>query len=287
MAVVNSLNKLRERYNEIILQTPAGTKRDEQLRPLAEELKQIMNYDQASLANLDQFIGTARMTMLKTKEDLQTNEKEMASSKASFQELYNANVRLVEVQDLGGESLQSLIRKYDQLSSTEKARVDAAILRVQELNKSLSDLPFEKQIDVTVDIKQKYGPMATPNSFPNVVKNINGFPLQAIPPLKPKKFARGGIVTSPTLGLIGEAGDDEAVIPLNNSQRSRGLYAAAGDALGMNTGGGNFAPVFNPQITIQGNADKQDIKEVLRDQQREWEKNMSEWQRKNDRRNMA
>ncbi|WP_029516947.1 phage tail tape measure protein [Paenibacillus polymyxa] len=288
MLVLESLNKLREKYNNIMLQTPAGAKRDEQLKGLNDELKNLMNYDQASLANLDQFIGTVRMTMNKTKADLETNAKEMASSKASFQELYNANVRLVEVQDLGGESLQSLMRKYDQLSSTEKARVDAAILRVQELNKSLSDLPFEKQIDVTLDIKQKYGPMATPNNFPNVVKNTHGFPLQAIPPLKPRKFADGGIVTSPTLGLVGEAGDDEAIIPLNNSKRSRDLYAAAGSALGMDGGGGgHFAPVFSPQIVIQGNADEKVIQKSLRDSQREWEANMQEWERKNRRRSMV
>ncbi|QDY81931.1 hypothetical protein FQU75_00155 [Paenibacillus polymyxa] len=288
MLVLESLNKLREKYNNIMLQTPAGAKRDEQLKGLNDELKKLMNYDQASLTNLDQFIGTVRMTMNKTKADLETNKKEMESSKASFQELYNANVRLVEVQDLGGESLQSLVRKYDQLSSTEKARVDAAILRVQELNKSLSDLPFEKQIDVTVDVKQKYGPMATPNNFPNVVKNINGFPLQAIPPLKPQKFAKGGIVTSPTLGLVGEAGDDEAIIPLNNSKRSRDLYAAAGSALGMDGGGGgHFAPVFSPQFIIQGNADEKVIQKSLRDSQREWEANMQEWERKNRRRSMV
>ena len=30
-----------------------------------------------------------------------------------------------------------------------------------------------------------------------------------------KKFAKGGIVTKPTMGIIGEAGQSEAVIPLN------------------------------------------------------------------------
>lgn len=46
-------------------------------------------------------------------------------------------------------------------------------------------------------------------------------------------FADGGVVTGPTLGMIGEAGSSEAVIPLNK----RGA-AFMRDALGGSTGGG-------------------------------------------------
>lgn len=53
------------------------------------------------------------------------------------------------------------------------------------------------------------------------------------------KFASGGIVTSPTLGLIGEAGESEAVIPLNNEN----LRAIGGN--GNNRNGGVVVNITN------------------------------------------
>ncbi|MEC0234077.1 phage tail tape measure protein [Paenibacillus kribbensis] len=292
-AVLTKLIALRNKYDEVMSNTPAGSKRDEQLKGLNDELKTLMNYDQASLANLEQFIGTARTTMLKTKDDLKTNEKEMAASKASLDELYNARYRMIEVEELNGESLKQLTNRYNTLSTEARKKVDEAAKRVQELNKEFASLPTSKQIDVTVDVKQKYGPMAANNTFPNVYTEVKdktdpkkSFSFPVIPPLKPQKFAYGGIVTSPTLGLVGEAGDDEAIIPLNNSKRSRDLYAAAGSALGMD-GGGHFAPVFSPQIVIQGNADEKVIQKSMRDSHREWLGHMENWQRQNRRRSMV
>lgn len=51
-------------------------------------------------------------------------------------------------------------------------------------------------------------------------------------------YAVGGIVSSPTLAWVGEGGDTEAVIPWNNSERSKNLWMQTGEALGMfgNTG---------------------------------------------------
>ena len=54
-----------------------------------------------------------------------------------------------------------------------------------------------------------------------------------------KKFANGGIVTKPTMGIIGEAGQSEAVIPLNRlpqmmgtiGNRSRGEFTLRGQDL--------------------------------------------------------
>ncbi|MCF8012679.1 MAG: hypothetical protein K9L56_15530 [Clostridiales bacterium] len=46
-------------------------------------------------------------------------------------------------------------------------------------------------------------------------------------------FADGGLVTGPTLGMIGEAGDDEAVLPLNSqvfSQLAEGITAKMGSS---------------------------------------------------------
>lgn len=46
-------------------------------------------------------------------------------------------------------------------------------------------------------------------------------------------YAEGGIVTAPELAWVGEGGDTEAIIPWNNSQRSRDLWMQTGQQLGM------------------------------------------------------
>lgn len=46
-------------------------------------------------------------------------------------------------------------------------------------------------------------------------------------------FADGGFVSSPTLAWVGEGGDTEAIIPLNNAARSQRLWFETGQALGM------------------------------------------------------
>ncbi|MGG1650108.1 phage tail tape measure protein [Paenibacillus sp. NRS-1780] len=277
---------LRRRYQKVMNDTQPGTERDERVALITSDLRKLMGSTQVNLSGLEQLISLSREAMLDTKENIKTNAEEMTSSKASLDELYNARYRMIEVEELNGESLKQLTSRYGTLSTEVRKNVDEAAKRVQELNQEFALIPTSKQIDITVDVKQKYGPMATANDFPNVSTKIGDFNVPVIPNLKPIKFARGGIVTSPTLGLIGEAGDDEAVIPLNNSKRSRDLYAAAGSALGMDGGGGHFAPVFSPQIVIQGNADEKVIQKSMRDSQREWEANMQEWERKSRRRSM-
>lgn len=50
-------------------------------------------------------------------------------------------------------------------------------------------------------------------------------------------YARGGIATSPHLGLVAEAGKPEAMIPWDGSERSKALWQQTGEALGMFDGG--------------------------------------------------
>lgn len=58
-----------------------------------------------------------------------------------------------------------------------------------------------------------------------------------------RPFAAGGLVTAPTMGLIGEAGNDEAVFPLTDEVYSR---VAKGIVQNQNQNGGNAAaPVIN------------------------------------------
>lgn len=104
-------------------------------------------------------------------------------------------------------------------------------------------------------------------------------------------FAVGGHVTSPTLAMVGEGGDEEYIVPINNSERSRQLWQEAGAKLGMygqskNTnsfasransllasgtstknsvaGKSGAQYTYAPNITISGTADKNTIGQALR-----------------------
>lgn len=68
--------------------------------------------------------------------------------------------------------------------------------------------------------------------------SIGGGLLQAFMP----HFATGGVVTAPTIGLIGEGGSREAVLPLNAQ-----TFAALGEGVArhLSRGGGSAAPIIN------------------------------------------
>ncbi|MEC0248738.1 phage tail tape measure protein [Paenibacillus chitinolyticus] len=118
--------------------------------------------------------------------------------------------------------------------------------------------------------------------------NFKGYPLIGTgysPPKGPpfKAYAKGGIVSSPELAWIGEGGDREVIIPINNSDRSRGLYAAAGRMLGVSPAGsassGNGAFVFNPSYNFYGNADQAAIQQMEQRTRRDFEREFNTYLR--------
>jgi len=93
------------------------------------------------------------------------------------------------------------------------------------------------------------------------------------------KHALGGIMTSPHLGLVAEAGA-EAIVPLTNRRRGLEVWSQAGQALGVGGGSGDtinvtFAPVINgagPEIIPALKEQQKDfmakLKETLHQQRR-------------------
>ena len=77
-------------------------------------------------------------------------------------------------------------------------------------------------------------------------------------------FADGGIVTRPTIGLIGEADEKEAVIPLSK----------LGSVVGQLTGGGNIT--YTQVVHINGNANPDEVKQAMSQSYAEFKAN---WQR--------
>jgi len=130
----------------------------------------------------------------------------------------------------------------------------------------------KKAFEIAGAIKDKAG---------NVKNNVVGFFKGIIP-----EFAEGGIVSSPTLAMVGEGRYSESIIPHDGgSQRSISLWQKAGDALGMNSGagsggissGGTFHVTYAPVIHANDSSgvervlqrDKTDFEKVLRDIERD------------------
>ena len=95
-------------------------------------------------------------------------------------------------------------------------------------------------------------------------------------------MATGGIVTSPQIAMIGEAGR-EAVIPVDRPSLGIPLWKAAGDMMGLDFGGGSSTATFSPTInlggiTINGQADDgamSRIKAAVQDALREERENFA------------
>lgn len=65
-------------------------------------------------------------------------------------------------------------------------------------------------------------------------------------------YARGGIATSPHLGLVAEAGKPEAMIPWDGSNRSKALWQQTGEALGVFSD--NQSSDAAPALSVGGNS---------------------------------
>lgn len=125
--------------------------------------------------------------------------------------------------------------------------------------------------------------------------------------IKGKKNAKGGIYNNPIISLLAEK-DSEAVIPLNNSPRSKALYQRTGELLGMsftddNTsykqrrdvrlynavkrspsmGGEKINITYSPTIQVTGNADEKTLTKVVKMSQAEFAKMMQKYMQSNKR----
>lgn len=78
--------------------------------------------------------------------------------------------------------------------------------------------------------------------------------------------AAGGIFTQPHIAWFAEGGDPEAAIPINNNPRSVGLLQRTNEMMGnpLGVGGrGGVNAVFNPVVTIQGNANDETVNRLV------------------------
>lgn len=125
--------------------------------------------------------------------------------------------------------------------------------------------------------------------------------------IKAKKNAKGGIYKNPVISMLAEK-DNEAVIPLNNSPRSKALYQRTGELLGMsftddntsyqqrrdvrlynavkkNSGASSekVKITYSPVIQVNGNADEKTLTKVVKMSQAEFAKMMQKYMQANKR----
>lgn len=116
------------------------------------------------------------------------------------------------------------------------------------------------------------GAAAVKSALNNLAQRINSVPTPSVSAAAAngggvKKYARGGIINHPHIGLVGEAGR-ESIIPWKKSPRSFSLWAQTGKALGftekanaLSSNGGttiiHYSPVFH-------GVSKQEIQPVLK-----------------------
>ena len=89
--------------------------------------------------------------------------------------------------------------------------------------------PLNKAKEIVGNIKEKLSGLGTAikNKVSDGLSNLTGGGNGV------RAMATGGVVTSPQMALIGEGGDHEAVIPLNNDKRSQALWQYAGNRMGL------------------------------------------------------
>ena len=146
--------------------------------------------------------------------------------------------QLVEEILPGFSEAETATDKMDLLArgiSDTKEQTQGVLSKIKELNESLSLLPDEKKIQISVT--GNAGFLAAPSVFGG---------------MNPDKNATGGFVNGPRLSWIGEDGP-EAIIQMSGKYRSRGLelYEQAGKYLGIGyqAEGGAYAPAGNTQGT--------------------------------------
>lgn len=76
-------------------------------------------------------------------------------------------------------------------------------------------------------------------------------------------LAEGGVATGPTLAMIGEGAESEAVLPLSKLDSLLSSAASSGYAGGG--GGGDIHVTYSPSTVIQGNATPEVIEQMRRE----------------------
>lgn len=128
-----------------------------------------------------------------------------------------------------------------------------------------------------------------PDWIPGVGGKEIGLNIPQVPTLSSNvpALASGGIVTKPTLAMIGEGNEKEAVFPLSKLEEFLSNYGSES----TNNTGMVFQIEYKPQIIIQGNGKKEEIQQEVEKgaakAQADFETQMNQWLKAQKRRGFA
>lgn len=221
-------------------------------------------------------------------EPIKQFREEVASMKTVPEDVQKTLDKLDKIESVTGDKkqrkkfLQNFFGSESEL--TESAKYYASVYGYS-LKKE-----FSKPIAVNTNIQLQNGSMSGMENILNSVRNFfSGQNVKVNMPIAPyanpakkfeadvkaqgldkpsliRKFSVGGRVNGPTNALIGEGGDAEYVIPMNNSARAASLLQQANAELsGINPSvGGQQNISYSPTINISG-GNANEIKSVLSD----------------------
>lgn len=130
--------------------------------------------------------------------------------------------------------------------------------------------PLNKAKELVGNIKDKLSGIGTAikNKISSGVQKLTGNSVPA--------YASGGVVTNPQMALVGEGGDHEAIIPLNNDKRSQALWEYAGKRMGLlgrqdltpnynlwNAGGGSSPINITIAVDARGGGNEANIRNAI------------------------
>ena len=221
-------------------------------------------------------------------EPIKQFREEVANMESIPEEVQKTLDKLDKLESVSGNSNagKNFLKKfYGNEKQLSEAAKEFALGYGYALKKELS-----KPISVNTNIQLQNGSMSGMENILNSVRNFfSGQNVKVNMPIAPfanpaakvestakakgldkpsliRKFAVGGRVNGPTNALIGEGGDAEYVIPMNNSARAANLLQQANAELsGINPSvGGQQNISYSPTINISG-GNANEIKSVLSD----------------------
>ena len=221
-------------------------------------------------------------------EPIKQFREEVANMESVPEEVQKTLDKLDKLESVSGNSNagKNFLKKfYGNEKQLSEAAKEFALGYGYALKKELS-----KPISVNTNIQLQNGSMSGMENILNSVRNFfSGQNVKVNMPIAPfanpaakvestakakgldkpsliRKFAVGGRVNGPTNALIGEGGDAEYVIPMNNSARAASLLQQANAELsGINPSvGGQQNISYSPTINISG-GNANEIKSVLSD----------------------
>lgn len=252
-----------------LMEQDYSEERTRQIQELLDKANEVGSTVGKSFGHLDLIQGAsadANNKLIDTLEELNTKTRELSTAKDSYQSIYDAQLKLIEI-DLG-MPIEEAISKYGTFDEKVRKSIDAAKEKVRELNQETRELevPVEKMVTIGVQFKQ-YGDMLAPRPG-----------MQAM-----QMYAEGGYADRPS--IFGEAGPEMA-IPLRKDQRSKDLHALTGRLLGVDSAssGENTTIHFNPTITVTSGGDvSSQVMSSLRMSLKEFENLFQQMQRQRHR----